>query len=197
MDENENRDDEDFETEDITENLNKKKKINSSVKGKSKERSIVHILNDRFMGLLSQNPTWGQFSRSVGSGNRWGQVSNLPKHAKDTFTGDLTCPTNFKWVIESKAGYNAIDLNSVYGHIKQTKNTQLDEFIKQVSSDAEKCGKKPLIVWKKDYKPRIAIVRAEDLPLLKFDTCMFYRGWVMVSFDKLLAVFPDEFFFQL
>ncbi len=66
---------------------------------------LVKVFNKRF---------GGGFSRSVGSGNRWGQVAYLPKHAQDVFSGDLIVPKRFKWLLESKGGYPDIDLNSVF-----------------------------------------------------------------------------------
>src|SRR4051812_1913406 len=106
-----------MEIEDITTNLNKKKKKNSGDKGKRTERNLIKILEQRF------GPG---FSRTIGSGNRWGQGVHLPKHAKDTFTGDIVCPEGFKWVFESKGGYD-IDFNSVFSG----GSAELDSFIEQ------------------------------------------------------------------
>ena len=44
------------------------------------------------------------FTRSIGSGNRWGQVV-LSEQAKQVFSGDICVPEGFKWVIECKGGY--------------------------------------------------------------------------------------------
>ena len=38
----------------------------------------------------------------------------MPAHAKETLTGDICCPKGFRFVIESKGGYNKIDLNSMF-----------------------------------------------------------------------------------
>jgi hypothetical protein len=55
-------------------------------------------------------------------------VSFLPKHAQDTFSGDLVCPADFKWVFEVKCGYNEIDLNAAFdGGV-----TDLDAFLAAV-----------------------------------------------------------------
>lgn len=181
--------DEDLEIDDITENINKKKKIKSGRKGKQGERDIVHELNTRFAELFSKNTAWGQFSRSVGSGNRWGQNVCLPKHAKDTFTGDLVCPDKFKFVIESKAGYNDIDLFTIY-----TKCKELDVFIKQVTDDSVRSTRRPLLIWKKDRKGRIAFVKKEELTTLP-NVYIMYNDWIGVSFSWLLQL-PDSFFFD-
>lgn len=184
---------EDLDIDDISKNVEKIKKIKSGAKGKSAERAIVHILNERFDALLSSHPAWGKFSRSVGSGNRWGQNVDLPKHAKDTFSGDLCVPQNFKWVIESKKGYNDIDLVSAFGG----KCSGLDEFIEQVVADAERCGRHPMLLWKKDRKSILAVIKKFWLgPPVEFKIHMIYNDWIIVSFDELIKIMPDAFFFE-
>jgi hypothetical protein len=190
----------DLDIDDIVENLDKKKKIKSGRKGKSGEREIVNDLNERFADLLAKNPTWGAFSRSVGSGNRWGQNVHLPQHAKDTFTGDLVAPSNFKFVIESKRGYNDIDLFDCFSG----KCTGLDEFLKQVTDDSVRSGRKPLLIWKKDRKPKLAFVTEKDFdgqPAFRghssvLSTFLFYKEWVGMPLQELL-LYTDDFFFNL
>jgi len=179
--------DEDFIVEDIL--VSKPKRIKSGKKGKRVELNLVKILNKRFVDLFSLHPDWGAFSRSIGSGNRWGQNVHLPKHAQDTFTGDLVCPQFFKFVVESKGGYNDIDLCSAFGG----KCKGLDDFMKQVINDSKRSGKKPLLVWKKDRKTSLAIVK-EELP--PFKCLMKYKGWTIVSLEDLLSL-DDDFFFSL
>lgn len=164
---------------------NKKKKVDGGKKGKRVEREIVGILNERFAHL--ENKT---FSRSVGSGNRWGQVKNLPSHAKETLTGDLCCPEGFKFVIESKGGYNKIDLNSIF----ETGNTELDNFLQQVTDDSKRCGKIPLLVWKRDRRPWLAFMRTEDITG-DYDYKITYREWTCVPVKELLKL-ADDFFFS-
>ena len=74
--------DEDFFTDDLLTDKKKRKqrKADGKRKGNRTELELVKVLNKRF---------GGGFSRSVGSGNRWGQVSHLPKHAQEVFSGDL------------------------------------------------------------------------------------------------------------
>jgi hypothetical protein len=94
----------DYQVDDLFEKHKaKKKKIDSGKKGDRGELEIVHLLNKRFAKILSEN-SWGEFSKSSGSGNRWAQVKNLPQHAKATYSGDITIPTNCLWVFESKTG---------------------------------------------------------------------------------------------
>lgn len=181
----------DYEVDDIVNNLKKTKKIKSGSKGKRGERGIVDDLNNRFRQLFDKNPEWGQFSRSVGSGNRWGQRVFLPQHAKDTFSGDLTCPAQFLFTIESKSGYNEIDLyNCIVGKCKE-----LDTFLEQASSDSERVKKKPLLIWKKDRKNRIAFLHVSELTD-RPDKYLVYKDWIGVCFNWLLGQ-EDEFFFNL
>lgn len=186
----------DPKVDDILEELNNskaKKKIKSGSKGKGAERELVKLLNTRFEVLLQEHEDWGKFSRSVGSGNRWGQKVDLPKHAKDTFSGDLCVPQNFLWVIESKKGYNnEIDLCSIFG----SSCAVLESFFKQVNDDSKRCERKPLLIWKKDYKPRIAFLKDKDMPIKKFTCVLKYQGWTAMPFDELLEM-EDSFFFNL
>jgi len=170
----------------------KKKKVNSNKKGKRKELQVVAALNKRFEEMLSKFPSWAQFSRTVASGARWGQNVVLPQHAKDTFTGDLVCPSGgFKYVIESKGGYNEIDLCSVFNG----KCSQLDGFLSQVQKDAERCGRKPLLLWKKDRKPMLSVVKYEDVKNYEFKIYMKYNDWIILEFDDFFKL-PDNFFFK-
>ena len=84
----------DFFTEDLLTEKKKSKKRKADGKRKgTAELELVKVFNKRF---------GGGFSRSVGSGNRWGQVTHLPKHAQEVFSGDLIVPQGFKWASESK-----------------------------------------------------------------------------------------------
>src|ERR1700730_5697038 len=142
----------DFFIDDLLKDRKKRKKrrADGKKKGNRCELELVKIFNQRF----------GEgFSRSVGSGNRWGQVSFLPKHAQEVFSGDLIVPQGFKWALESKGGYQNIDINSVF--VDGSK--QLDEFLDQVTKDAERCGRKPMLCWKRDRKPWLAFVPTKEL----------------------------------
>ena len=172
----------DLFVEDLLMAKKKKQKLNSGGKGKRREREIAKIFNERF---------GTGFSRSVGSGNRWSQVSNLPKHAQDTFSGDLVTPEKFAFTIESKGGYDDVDLVSVFdgGH------AQISEFIAQAQFDADRCGRKPMVVWKKSRKPLVAILKTRDLPQKNWNYRLIYNDWSMVYFDELLKE-SDSFWFS-
>jgi hypothetical protein len=161
----------------------KKKKINSKKKGNRVELELTKILTSRF-----NKP----FSRSVGSGNRWGQVSNMPTHAKTTLTGDICPPEGFKWVIECKGGYeDKIDLNGVF----KDGCTTLDGFIEQSERDCEQSGRQPIIIWKRAFKPWLAMVKKTDLADMHFEFTMHYKNWIIVPLEELLRE-DDHYWFK-
>jgi hypothetical protein len=180
---------EDIDIDDIFQK--KPKKIKSGKKGKRVELELVKSLNERFSQVLASNLDGGKFSRSIGSGNRWGQNVHLSRAATSLYSGDIVCPERFKFVLESKGGYNDIDLCSAF----EEGQSELDEFLKQVSSDSERCKRKPLLFWKKDRKPRIAFIRSEDLGNVSFEYVMKYREWTAVSYKDLMSL-DDGFFFN-
>ena len=187
----------DFIVDNLDDNVPKKKRIKCGQKGKRGERELVKTLNTRFAKLLAENPKWGSFSRSVGSGNRWGQKVVLSETASQVYSGDLTCPDNFKFVIESKAGYNDIDLFGIFSN----KCQGLDEFLKQASDEGGRTGRKPLLIWKKDRKETVAFIKNIDLPFnvdpFPFLTpAIFYGEWIAVSLSSLLDSTTDEFWFK-
>jgi hypothetical protein len=157
----------------------KNKKINGKKKGNRIELELSKILNKRF---------GTGFSRSVGSGNRWSQVNNLPKHAQEVFSGDLVVPENFKFVLESKGGYEGIDLNSIF--VKGS--NELNGFLNQVLKDAKRCGRKPMLCWKKSRRPWFCVVLTSDLPQ-EFKYRMIYGKWSIVALEELLKL-EDGFF---
>lgn len=172
----------------------KNKRIKSGKKGKRVELEVVKELNNRFAEILNKNPSWGKFSRTIGSGNRWGQNVFLSKSAMNNFSGDLICPDNFKFILESKGGYNDIDLCSAF----EKGQSELDEFLKQASSDSERTGRKPMLLWKKDRKPRLAFIKTEDIKqelYSGFEYAMKYRDWMVFNFKDLIKL-EDNYFFQ-
>ena len=136
-------------------------------------KNLNQELNKRFCEILIKNPQWGEFS-----------VKKVPE--------------NFKWVIEFKCGYNDIDLVSDF----DKGNAQLNDWMHQVSKDAERCGRKPLIVWKKDYKPRVAFIKQDDFIWMlskkpnPFQYKFEYKEWIGLSYDVLMT-FPDSIFFNI
>ena len=122
--------------------LKKKKKVNSRTKGNSFERQIAKTFNDRF------NTT--EFSRSPGSG-AFATTHTLPDYLK--IYGDLITPQNFKYCIECKKGYNKENLYSLYNY-----SSPFWGFLDQCLKDSDKCDKIPMVIFKQDRQPTLAIV---------------------------------------
>ena len=167
-----------------------KKKVDGKAKGDRTELHLCKLLGEHF---------GEEFSRALGSGARIWQVGHLPEHAKKTLSGDICVPEKFKWVIESKGGYeddmdlaNALDGDGL---------TQLDKFIDQVSHDAEYCKRKPIICWKRNRKPWLACIREEDFLPIGFERSfpyrLHYREWIMVSLEELLKLTEKDFWFDV
>jgi len=179
---NDDFDNDDFATEDLIGKPKRKRKADGKKKGNRTELELVKVLTKRF----------GEgFSRSVGSGNRWGQVNHLPKHAREVFSGDLIVPKQFRFVIESKGGYNGIDLNSIFVR----GNSELDGFLDQVTKDSKRCGRKPMLAWKKTRKPWLVFVHTKELAGRSFKYRLLYGKWSVVALDELLKL-EDAFFFE-
>lgn len=172
--------------EDILENnVKKKKKVDGKSKGDRTELHLCKALTKHF---------GKEFSRALGSGSRWSQVQQLPEHAKKTLSGDICVPEGFKWVIECKGGYeddinltNVCDGNGI---------ARLDEFIEQVSRDAEYCNRKPIILWKRNRKPWLAMIKWPDKPAFGQIDYICYKRWLIVNFDKLLEITGEEYWFE-
>lgn len=165
----------------------KSKKINCCNKGKRSERDLVKILNNRFKDILEKNQEWGEFSRSIGSGSRHGQKVKLSAESKVIFGSDINCPPAFKFIVESKAGYNNIEFISLFESCQE-----IDEFLVQAEKDSEFCKKDPLVIWKKNYGVRIVFIKR----VITGYTRMIYKDWTILALDNLLKL-PDEFFFLI
>jgi len=164
--------------------LKKKKKVNSRAKGSTFERQIAKTLNDRFNTL--------EFSRTPGSG-AFATTHTLPEHLK--IYGDLITPQNFKYCIECKKGYNNINLYSLYNY-----SSELWGFLDQCQKDSEKCYKSPMVIFKQDRQPTLAIVpysptspfveTEKNIQIVKEE--ITYRIYL---FDDLLKE-PESFWFD-
>jgi Holliday junction resolvase len=156
----------------------KPKRKNSRAKGSTFERKIASTLNDRF------NTT--EFSRSPGSG-AFATTHTLPEHLK--IYGDLITPTNFKYCIECKKGYNNQNLYSLYNY-----SSDFWGFINQCEKDSSKCDKIPMIIFKQDRQPTLAIVPnyvqtnkfQTYIEIYKEEPPMSKSSYRIYKFDELL-----------
>jgi len=162
--------------------------INSKNKGGRAERDLCKRLNERFSHLPLEA---GRFSRSVGSGNRWGQKVQLSAAAAQTYGGDITSPEGFLWSLESKSGYPSIDL----ARIVEGPIGLLDDFLQQAAEDGKKTHRMPALIFRQDRKKPIVFVRDNEAPAEWFAGCLAYQGWLGVSLETWLKQ-PDEYFFE-
>jgi hypothetical protein len=182
-------DDKDLQIENLFDSKQKtnKKKVDGKAKGNRTELQLCKLLSDHF---------GEEFSKAPGSGARWSQVSFLPEHAKKTLTGDVCVPEKFKWVIESKGGYeDDIDLNALFND----GISRIDTFIEQSQRDASYCGRKPLICWKRSRKPWLAMILLSDLAPLDesiFTYRIHYKDWVIMLLGDLLNQTDRNFWFS-
>lgn len=152
--------------------LKKKKKVNSRAKGSTFERQIAKLFNNRF------NTT--EFSRTPGSG-AFATTHTLPDYLK--IYGDLITPIKFKYCIECKKGYNKENLYSLYNYSSDTW-----KFIDQCQKDSDKCDKIPMIIFKQDRHPTLAIVPS-NIPYQATNFIEIYKEgkvYRVYLFDDLL-----------
>jgi len=175
-------DEKDLQIENILEEKTVKKKINAKKKGNRVELTLCKLLTKHFDQ---------EFSRSVGSGNRWSQVHHMPEHAKKTLVGDICVPENFKWVIECKGGYDEIDLNGIFDG-----NARLDSFMEQSENDESQSGRQPMICWKRSRKPWLAMIKTEHIVDFDFEVIACYKNWKIVKLDDLLQNTDEKYWFR-
>ena len=86
-------------------------------------------------------------------------------------------------------GYDGIDLNSVFVR----GNSELDSFMDQALADSRRCGRKPMLCWKRTRKPWLAFVLTTDLEGREFKYTMKYGKWTGIALEHLLKL-EDSFF---
>jgi len=149
-------------------------KINSKSKGNTGERECVKILNE----TLGDNKK--VFSRVPSSG-AWGGGQNRERRKdmsyeqKLTLVADIMAPTNFNFVLEHKF-YKEASFWDLFNE-----SSSPNEWIKQVSSDADFVEKKPMLIVKYNRHKRITFIKE------KYDNYIFeWKGWYCYNFEELL-----------
>lgn len=188
--------DDNYEIEDLLSNFNKKKekkKNTSKKKGNRGENELADILKERFDK---------KFFRVTGSGNRWSQV-DLSEETKGVFTGDIVCPSNFRFILECKYGYSDIELCGIFtsGH------KLIDEWMVKAQRDADFLGKHPIICWRKPHYEWLVLSPTQPkidwlCEKLKTVNKMIYNGpnsvqWTIVPLNAVLSRdIEDAFWFK-
>ena len=165
---------------DLNELRKKPKRKNSRTKGNTFERQVAKILNDRFKT--------SEFSRSPGSG-AFATTHKLPEHLK--IYGDLITPEKFKFCIECKKGYNHLNLYSLYNY-----RSDIWNFLEQCEKDSEKCSKLPMVIFKQDRQPILAILPSntpfeEHLKYIEIHKNKTYKVYL---FDELIKCWDSMWF---
>ena len=165
---------------DINELRKKPKRKNSRTKGNTFERQVAKLLNDRFKTT--------EFSRSPGSG-AFATTHSVPDHLK--IYGDLLTPQKFKFCIECKKGYNKQNLYSLYNY-----SSEIWKFIEQSEKDSEKCSRLPMVIFKQDRQPTLAIIPSwiqveGELKYIEIHKNKTYRVYL---FDELLKCWDSMWF---
>jgi len=162
---------------DISKLRKKKKRVNSKNKGSTFERKVANQLNDRF--------NTKEFSRSPGSG-AFATTHTLPDYLK--IYGDLITPKNFIYCIECKKGYNKQAISSLFNN-----RSDFWIFMKKCEKDARACGKLPMLVFKQDRQPTLAIIKGRKW----FNYTGDYEGTVdYISIPRLNAMNEGYKIFQ-
>lgn len=161
---------------DISKIKSKGKRINSRTKGNSFERKVCNILNKRF--------NTDHFNRSPGSG-AYATIRNLPKEYQ--IHGDLITPSNFKFSIECKKGYNDVNIDSLLN-----KKSSIWKFIDQAINDSRKSNKLPLIVYQQDR--RDILILAQVGVFVKKKKKISFPGWEIYTLKDALGFEDSEWF---
>jgi len=170
-------------------NKNKKKsakKINSKQKGNRGESEFVKLLNERFKPLY--------FKRSPGSGALVGGQNylkniGLEKHVIDALSSDIIVPTPFVFQLEHKS-YKKESL--LMSHLlRYKKEDNISKWWEEVTIDASKTDKEPMIIVKLD--------RAERFCVIRYDYIKSYFGDEINLFNYIILKRENEelFFIEL
>ena len=155
----------------------------SSLKRKPKKK-----VNSRNKGNTFDRFNTTEFSRSPGSG-AFATTHSLPEHLK--IYGDLITPEKFKFCIECKKGYNHLNLYSLYNY-----SSEFWKFIEQCEKDSEKCKRIPLVIFKQDRQPTLAIIpdTVEVLSNIKYIEIHNRKSYKMYLFEDLIKCWDSIWF---
>lgn len=162
-----------FDEEIFTE---KKKRVNSKRKGNKFENDIAKKFNARF--------NTKDFCRTPGSG-AFATTHSLPEHLK--VYGDLITPSNFKFVLECKKGYNKENLSSLFNH-----KSEIFKFIKQGERDAEFSGREFMVIYQQDRGKVLVITKEDSFP--KTESSVLFSKYKIDVLDDLLNL--DDYYWH-
>jgi hypothetical protein len=138
--------------------------VNGKNKGNGQERKLSNLLSARFASLTGITQA---FRRNPDSGSFFGASNQKRKDTHDlthAHFGDIICPDNFKFAIESKFYKTAPSFVSIV----KGKITQWDEWLAQASQDATNSKKAMMLIVKYNGTPEICFFdeKIVGIPLL-------------------------------
>lgn len=155
---------------------------------------LAKILTERFGQEFKRVPmsgAWGTRNREI----------EVREDAMQILSGDIMCPENFKFSVESKG---RIDFNFWDMLNAETKGLDIDEWILQAKNDAAAVHKEALIYVKVNRRKPFVLYpskldedfrnRPETRKL--FGKVIEYQGMRVLRFDYFLEL-PNEFFFEV
>ncbi len=155
--------------------------INSKNKGSTAERALCKILKERWPDK--------EWMRVPASGARFGQTnkqkySAVEDNVKEVLSGDIICPSDFKFSVESKC-YASISFWDLFNE-----SSDLHAWMKQCKEDAAFAHKLPMLVVKiNNHKHFVGISEKTDNYVFEHDGMYFYM------LNDLLRK-EDNFFFE-
>jgi len=159
-------------------------KINSKKKGNRVELELAKKLTERFGQEFKRVPMSGAWATN----NR---QSDIREDAKEVLAGDIMCPKNFKFSVESKG---RIDFNFWDLINNDTEHLEIDDWIAQAEADAKLVGKEPLIYIKVNNRKPFVLFHSILLPS-SIEKVLLYGDYRIMRFDYFLSL-SQSFFFE-
>jgi hypothetical protein len=152
---------------------------NPKRKGNKNELVVAKLLSERFKQSFKRVPMSGGW----GTAN---ENTDVRQDAKEILSGDIICPSNFKFSIEvkSRANFN-------FWELLNKENTEFDEWIKQAEREAVLSKREFLLIIKINNKKLFAVIKHPDFMVLP---CLKYKDYDIIRLDYLLQI-EDKFFF--
>jgi len=161
-------------------------KINSKKKGNRGELECVKLLTEKLGEGFARVPSSGAW----GGGKNRELRENMSYEQKLTLVADIMAPPDFNFVLEHKFYEEA----SFWDLFNESSN--LNEWIKQVSSDAAFVEKAPMLIVKYNRHKRIVFIEEKYESLREDKNPVFtWKGWSCYNFETLLDR-EEEFWFN-
>ena len=154
--------------------------MNSKAKGSRGEREVVALLRE----------WWGDdsFVRAPESGalSTAMEGTKAPKDVVGRLAGDILAPADFPFCVEVKF-YKEIDLWQTF---KGSTKSQLSKWWKQVTHDAERSERWPMLLFKANHKPWMVAVRDWVLSLGPEPGTVLYA---VINLDRVAILSFESF----